>query len=311
MRATFLFPLLLGLPLGTAAAEDLPLLGPAHVGIQVSDLEKSRAFYGGVLGYEEAFDAKTPDGQIAVAFFKVNDRQFIELSPGLAADEVAPMTHVAMATDDIQKLHAMIEARGMPMDRSARNRRRKPPLRDPRSAGPKPETPGVRPVPARFAAGQDAGKIPQPTADLHASGARGNHRHRLRGRPSAFTSRSWDSAETGAANREAANRFWTIFSTAGSQPATLSNCPSKPRPLARAAAGMASTFRLTVPDHRGGVPSLRLDRGLTKVRTAPKFGLDQRWQFNLFDPDGTRRVYATAGEIRQLSRESRSPHNAR
>jgi len=31
-----------------------------------------------------------------------------------------------------------------------------------------------------------------------------------------------------------------------------------------------------------------LDRGMTEDRKPPWFGLDERWQFNLFDPDGTR-----------------------
>ena len=71
-------------------------MGLAHVGICVSDLEKSRAFYRDVLGFEEAFDTKKPDGSVAVAFFKVNDQQFIELFPRLPADQVVPMTHIAM-----------------------------------------------------------------------------------------------------------------------------------------------------------------------------------------------------------------------
>src|SRR5512135_1103609 len=77
-----------------AAAEDLPLLGLAHVGSRVSDLEKSRRFYRDALGYEEAFDTRKVDGgPVAVAFFKVNDTQFIELFPGLKPEQAQPMTH--------------------------------------------------------------------------------------------------------------------------------------------------------------------------------------------------------------------------
>jgi hypothetical protein len=38
---------------------------------------------------------------------------------------------------------------------------------------------------------------------------------------------------------------------------------------------------------RGRVHTL-LARGQTKDRKVPRIGLDLRWQFNLFDPDGTR-----------------------
>lgn len=68
---------------GPAVCQELNLLGLAHVGLRVSDLDKARAFYHGVLGYEEAFDLKAPDGHIALAYFKVNDNQFIEILHGI------------------------------------------------------------------------------------------------------------------------------------------------------------------------------------------------------------------------------------
>jgi catechol 2,3-dioxygenase-like lactoylglutathione lyase family enzyme len=98
---------------GAAFAEELPLLGLAHVGFRVGDLEKARAFYHGVLGYDEAFDLKAPDGHIAVAYFKVNDNQFIEIFPGIPPGKTIMMTHIAMYTGDIEKLHKMLEERGL------------------------------------------------------------------------------------------------------------------------------------------------------------------------------------------------------
>jgi hypothetical protein len=57
--------------------------------------------------------------------------------------------------------------------------------------------------------------------------------------------------------------------------------------LARARAGMAAHCSLEVPDIKAAYQAT-LDRGQTKDRKEPRFGLDLRWQFNLFDPDGTR-----------------------
>lgn len=94
--------------------EEFPLRGVAHVGIQISDLQKSRSFYHDVLGFEEVFDLRTPESQdVAVAFFKINDRQFIEIFPGLRPDQPSPIRYVAMYTDDIAKLHKMLQYRGL------------------------------------------------------------------------------------------------------------------------------------------------------------------------------------------------------
>ena len=77
-------------------SDDLPLLGLAHVGIRVSDLERARSFYSGVLGLENAFTTRKDDGTVFVAYFKVNDRQYIEIFPGLRTEDTIPMTHIAM-----------------------------------------------------------------------------------------------------------------------------------------------------------------------------------------------------------------------
>lgn len=105
--------LCLAIVTGAAFAEDLPLLGLAHVGFRTSDLEKARAYYHGMLGYDEAFDFKAPDGHVSVAYFKINDNQFIEISPGVPQGATVMMTHVAFYTADIEKVHRMLEERGL------------------------------------------------------------------------------------------------------------------------------------------------------------------------------------------------------
>ena len=93
--------------------EALSLLGVAHVGIQVSDLDKSRDFYHKVLGFEEPFDLHSGDEKsVDVAFFKINDREFIELYPGLKPDQPSPIRYVGVYTSDIEKLHKALVQRG-------------------------------------------------------------------------------------------------------------------------------------------------------------------------------------------------------
>ncbi len=96
-----------------SAGEELPIQGLAHVGFRVSDLAKARAFYSGILGYQEAFQVKQEGGDVLLACFKINDDQYVELFPGLPPDENVRLTHVALLTADIEKLHRMLKERGL------------------------------------------------------------------------------------------------------------------------------------------------------------------------------------------------------
>lgn len=107
--------LLIGCSLGRVAeaAEHLPLLGLARVTIRVSDLSQTRAFYSGVAGFDDAYDIRKSDGSIAAAYFKINNLQFLEIVPGLKPNEVRPMAGIAIRTNQIEKLSAMLIALGV------------------------------------------------------------------------------------------------------------------------------------------------------------------------------------------------------
>jgi catechol 2,3-dioxygenase-like lactoylglutathione lyase family enzyme len=93
-------------------AQDLPLTGISHVNFRVSDLEKAREFYTGQLGYQQAFFTGR-NGTVGTSYLKVNDDQYIEISPGLKEGEDHRLTHVSFVTTDIEKLHAALTARGL------------------------------------------------------------------------------------------------------------------------------------------------------------------------------------------------------
>ena len=108
----FLAPVLL--------AETRPkILGVAHINLGVSDLEKSRAFYKDFLGYQEPFDLTNPDGSTSLAFIKINDRQYVELSPKLdpAADR---LRHISIETDDAEGLRRYLASRGVKVPATVR-----------------------------------------------------------------------------------------------------------------------------------------------------------------------------------------------
>jgi catechol 2,3-dioxygenase-like lactoylglutathione lyase family enzyme len=93
------------------AAERPPVVGVSHIAFQVSDAARARAFYGGLLGYEEA----PPDGQppSRVIRFRVNTRQYIEIVPGLPAGKDERLDHVAFQTTDLTALRAWLEEKGV------------------------------------------------------------------------------------------------------------------------------------------------------------------------------------------------------
>jgi catechol 2,3-dioxygenase-like lactoylglutathione lyase family enzyme len=104
-----LYSLWMILPLSACAAtQPLPIEGIAHVGYRVLDLEKTGAFYTGILGLPRAFN--TTDG---AAYFQVNADQYVEFQGGRAPSEDTRLTHIALQTTDIQALRRLLKARGV------------------------------------------------------------------------------------------------------------------------------------------------------------------------------------------------------
>jgi catechol 2,3-dioxygenase-like lactoylglutathione lyase family enzyme len=261
---------------GIACAEDLPLLGLAHVSIRVSDLEKARAFYGGVLGLEEAFDIPRDDG-VLVAYFKVNDHQFIEISPGLTPAQVVPMSHIAMYTDNIVKLRKMIAGRGVAateIEKAGFSIRALPGQRLEylEFLQYQPDSPQVR------SAGKFLGKRRLSTHLEHAgivtTGLDAAYK---------FYVDTLGFTETWHRNKML---FHLRLPGGGKDYVELSNLESV-ADLARARAGTAAHCSLEVADIQAAYREALTRTGMKDLKP-PRFGLDERWQFNLFDPDGTR-----------------------
>src|SRR5712691_5991581 len=99
-------------PLLTAQPQRPRILGVAHIALFVSDIEKSRAFYKDFLGFGEPFQLDNPNGSLSLTFIKVNDRQYIELFPGLkpGADR---LNHISIQTDDAEAMRVYLGSRGV------------------------------------------------------------------------------------------------------------------------------------------------------------------------------------------------------
>jgi sugar phosphate isomerase/epimerase/predicted enzyme related to lactoylglutathione lyase len=115
MNLLLTLPALAAIVLGLGAPADPPrprLTGIAHVAFYVNDFDKARAFYRDLLGYTEVSPMKNADGSLRLTYFKVNDRQFVELLPERAggSDRLA---HIALATEDVEGMRAYLKARGV------------------------------------------------------------------------------------------------------------------------------------------------------------------------------------------------------
>lgn len=113
MRYRLLLLLVLQASLVLAQKPPRPrITGVAHIALFAHDYEKSRAYYRDFLGFAEPFQLAKPDGSPSMTFFKVNERQYIELSP-----EKEPGTdrlnHIALEVDDAEAMRLYLGAHGI------------------------------------------------------------------------------------------------------------------------------------------------------------------------------------------------------
>jgi catechol 2,3-dioxygenase-like lactoylglutathione lyase family enzyme len=89
-----------------------PIVGLAHVGFYVADIAQAEEFYGHVLGYAH-FSLDKPSGGLMLNYYKVNDRQYIEIYPGLEGDAQDRLSHVAFETTDARQLRDYLAEKGV------------------------------------------------------------------------------------------------------------------------------------------------------------------------------------------------------
>ena len=97
----------------TAPTGDVPLAGIASITFRVSDLDKARRYYQGVLGLPEAFTTSDSAGHATSVFFKVNDDQYIEVVSGLAPSVINREARITFQSTDLSRLHDLYAARGL------------------------------------------------------------------------------------------------------------------------------------------------------------------------------------------------------
>jgi catechol 2,3-dioxygenase-like lactoylglutathione lyase family enzyme len=88
------------------------VMGVSHMALYVSDLQRSRAFYNDLLGYEEPYTLKREDGSDRIAFIKINEDQYIELFAESPKQD-GNLNHIAFFTDSAENMRAYLSSRGV------------------------------------------------------------------------------------------------------------------------------------------------------------------------------------------------------
>ena len=101
--------------LSLAAAPDRPAItGIANIAFKVRDLEAARNYYGHVLGYEAfSLSPRRAEGSPETIYYKVNDRQYIQVSPGLQDENEDRLIHIGFETEDARRLRDYLAGRGV------------------------------------------------------------------------------------------------------------------------------------------------------------------------------------------------------
>ena len=256
-----------------------PLIaGVAHATIQVTDLARARTFYGGLLGYTEVGPANRPH----VAVFAVNGRQRLIIRDGLSADRDDRFVNLAFETTDVAAMRVWLAARRVEAGE---------PSPDADAGGRRIEVTDPDGHPVQFvqrdratASASITGDARLSTRILHAGltvkdGAAADR----------FYKDSLGFSETWRGGRPEGVINWINMRVPdGTDYLEYMLFPATPP--TRRQLGSAHHVALLVPDIQQALETVR---SRTKAddpnnRANPSIGVNNRWQLNLFDPDGTR-----------------------
>jgi catechol 2,3-dioxygenase-like lactoylglutathione lyase family enzyme len=94
------------------------ILGVAHMALYVSDLQKARIFYKDLLGYEEPYTIKRPDGSDRIAFIKINEDQYLELFAEEPKQD-GRLNHISFFTESAEDMRTYLASHGIKVPEKA------------------------------------------------------------------------------------------------------------------------------------------------------------------------------------------------
>ena len=257
------------------AAARPTIAGIAHVAIQTSDLVKARAFYGGLLGYPEAAP-KRPH----IAIFLVNDRQRLIVRDGLPPARDERFLDLAFAADTAAMREWLIGRGFSATDAVA----------DADAGGRRIESKDPDGHPIWFVELTGAAHVTAaPDRRLSKRILHAGLTIREAAAADRFYREALGFSETWRGGRPEGTINWiNVRVPDGTDYLEYMLYPGAPP--TRQQLGSAHHAALLVPDIQQALETVRArtvpgDRNHT---VNPSIGVNNRWQLNLFDPDGTR-----------------------
>ena len=126
MKATLTLSILVGAALLaitslqlSGAAKAIPgvsrpsIMGIAHIALRIKDGAEARDFFGHVLGFDELPQEETDRGNMRYTYFKVNDFQYIEISPTLSSSTEDRLINIGFRTSDARGLRKYLSDHGI------------------------------------------------------------------------------------------------------------------------------------------------------------------------------------------------------
>lgn len=268
-------PWLAGQPPAAGPARPV-VTGIAHVAIQASDLAKARMFYGGLLGFSEI----GPKGAHTAVFF-VNDRQRLIVRDGLPPSRDERFIDLAFETN-VTAMREWLAGRGMDASEAAA---------DSDAGGRSIETKDPDGHVVHFV------ELSRTRRGLAAAPDRRLSRRILHAgltiKDSAGADRFYQEAlgfsETWRGGRPEGTINWINMRVPdGTDYLEYMLYPAAPP--SRNQLGSAHHVALLVTDIQQALETVRArtQPGDRNHRASPNIGVNNRWQLNLFDPDGTR-----------------------
>jgi len=95
------------------AAQRPRIVGIANIAVKVDNLDEARKFYSGVVGMAEAFKTSYTAVTGDLACFKVNDRQYVEVSPTLKSETEDRLIRIGFETGDARGLRDYLASKGV------------------------------------------------------------------------------------------------------------------------------------------------------------------------------------------------------
>ncbi|MEI9888766.1 MAG: VOC family protein [Rhizomicrobium sp.] len=266
------------LPLAVAAAPP-PITAVSHIAVYSADRAKSEAFYVHDLGGIKRDD---PENKNGVRYY-FNATQFVEVLPLPADAGKNRLDHVAFATPDVGALRRYLAANGVAGSRVTRGAdgSRWFAVNDPE--GNRVEFVQAPSVPEAVPANPMSGHIIHVGFIVHDRAKEDAFYLKLLGFRPYWFGGAQGRATAWISSQVPGGTDWLEYMVQEGPPDR-----GIPDAMNQATAGVLNHFSFGVADIRETVTRLTREGRITGKNDGPKIGRDGKWQFNLYDPDGTR-----------------------